>query len=640
MSDREDLMALRRMAELQAKADAAAAPATKEPSLMDSALFNNPITGAGELALQGVSGALSLLPQSAAGISGMLSGGRAGMKQTAKDIQNADITYQPRTDSARLVNKGLGKAMDVLHQVALARAEGPNNINGESPLMLGRFGMHVPVPESPAASEAVGAALDLAPQAAAAFTPARALGRTLGKAGSAVSGAFSPTVQATRVIQELAGTPEQRAAQAAALRGPGGLTLQTPVKNSGPTAAQMLVDVPEGTTLQALQDEVSRNPAKGISIDFSRRWAAQKAAIEQAKLEREAATAPLREQGLGKATDINRAGLNADVGQAVNGPWSDVDTTRNFLTRLQSDIANARNPAGLYAIRKQINDLLSSKMESDKVVTRGATVPLTSMREAIDKAITEGGAGDTWKQYLNQYAEHSKPITALGDQTERMYSPDQPTSLGTAGTIPNDVHAPHLVNRNAALVNYSLGLRKTLLAKGVNRKIADVLLDPNALADILSPKPPPAPVPPLTLVPPPGRAYEPHQPQILRPDASGVTAAESSQVPQDNLNLQPPPGPRLGPSRGPGPSERETTFDPNQQGLDFGPADQPTPPASGPTGPQSPLNLPPGGFPGHPEIPRPAEVLPPISSTVTRARQKAEMDHLMQVLAARLREQQ
>lgn len=122
--------------------------------------------------------------------------------------------------------------------------------------------------------------------------------------------------------------------------------------------------------------------------------------------------------------------------------------------------------------------------------------------------------------------------------------------------------------------------------------------------------------PDLRLTAPPGNVYEPHQPQLLRADDSGVTRAESSQVPQDNLHLASPPG---------------QAFDANQHELPFGePLPPETPAARGPTGEQTDMGL---------RQPTPAEFLGPLDSTVSRSVDKAQLDHLMQVLS-RLRNNQ
>lgn len=104
-------------------------------------------------------------------------------------------------------------------------------------------------------------------------------------------------------------------------------------------------------------------------------------------------------------------------------------------------------------------------------------------------------------------------------------------------------------------------------------------------------------------------------PQLGPTGPLGYNYRGESPLPARNmpLDLTPPPG---------------QAFTPNQGELPFNePLPPPTPPAQGPTGQQAPLWN------------KPADVLPPLDSTVTRALSKAQRDHLIQVLA-RLRKAQ
>ena len=180
------------------------------------------------------------------------------------------------------------------------------------------------------------------------------------------------------------------------------------------------------------------------------------------------------------------------------------------------------------------------------------------------------------------------------------------TLLGGAGTAAALGH-PGVAAGFAGLSGARLGLRK-LLTRDPG-EIGPLANDPRLSRFFPKDEGPPAPGP-LSLEPSPGPVIEPHQPQLLRPDAAGVTAAESSQVPQDSVKLAPPLG---------------DAFEAHQHGLPFNePIPPSTPPARGPSGGQNDLGL---------KLLSPAESLPPLESTSTRAAARSTMDSTVQKLA-------
>lgn len=465
-------------------------PSTPPPALLSSTAYNNPLVGVGEVGLQALSSIPTLISKGLTGAVGMAKNGRAGMSKTQDEVAAApDITYQPQTDSGKAISHVLSLPGQAIDALASARAQGPLTANGNSPIALARGNIQVPISESPEASAwtaAGGAVLGNA----ALLAPA---GPGLARALASPAKLLDSQAAAENAIRRVAGNSEQSPAQIAALRSAGQPdVLSGGPANSGPTAAQALVNTPEGTALQGLQQAVAKSPDKGVSVDFAKRIAAQRQLLEQAKAERDTVTAPLRDTALSNATAINRGALNAAVTDIAAGPESAVATTRTFLNGVRGDIANARGAEDLYAIRKRINDLLSSKLESDQVAVRGSTVPLTKMKQAIDTAIENGGGGKDWQAYLNEYSARSKPIKALDDSLDTMYKPEQRTSVGGDAEMPSGAVAPHIFSRTASLANYGLGLRRALMGKQVTRNIADTMLDPAKLADVLENKPAPA----------------------------------------------------------------------------------------------------------------------------------------------------
>lgn len=464
-------------------------PARKEPASLDD-YYSTPIkaiAGAGEAGLQALTSLPTLVSKGLAGARGMLNHGRAGMMQTQDEVAAApDFTYQPRTEGGKALSSALAVPGEAINALAMARTQGPLSADGNSPLALARGGLRVPVNETPEQSAWMGAGGAVAGNAAMAIPGGVGLTRAVASLGNPLRA----DLVAGNVIRKLAGTEEQRPAQIAALRSAGQPdVMAADIPNSGPTAAQALVNTPEGTALQGLQQSVARSPDKGVSVDFAKRIAAQRQLLAQAKTERDTVTAPLRDAALSNATAINKGALNASIADITSGPESAVGTTRSFLNTVRSDIANARGAEDLYAIRKRINDLISSKLEADQVTVKGATVPLGKMKSAIDTAIENGGGGKDWQAYLSEYSARSKPIKALDDSLDTMYKPEQRTSVGADAGETGGATAPHVFSRTASLVNYGLGLRRALMGSKVTRQIGDTMLNPSALADVLENKP-------------------------------------------------------------------------------------------------------------------------------------------------------
>ena len=501
MTPQEELAALRRMAELEAKASQVehATPQESSPGIAE------PILGLGEVGLQALTGIPTLVSKGLAGAVGMYRNGRAGMSQTQDEIASApDYTYQPRTQSGKDFSSVLSKPGEALHALAMARTQGTTEYN---PLLLARGGMKVPTGETPEQAARMGAAVELLGNAIPAALGARALGRTLSAGKAGVSNWFNPEIAARDVIKNVAGTEEQRAAQAAALRS-APAPLSEAVPNSGVTAAQAVSGIPEGTTIQALQRSVAQVPDRGVSVDFARRLAQQKLSQEVALGELDAKTGPMREAALAAASargGVPAKGLLADLAEqssSVEAKGTPVAgkvlrDTSQFI-RDNTDANGNVDPALLYQFRKTgLNQIIAQNAGTDMDALGHAKYNVAKgVQNAIDDGITRAGGID-WANYLKTYSEGRQPIEALKHSPETMYSPQQPTSVSGNAEMAAGTGAPHIFSRTASITNYGLGLRRALMSKGVNRAIADNMLDPNRLADVLTTKSAPSVMKPL-----------------------------------------------------------------------------------------------------------------------------------------------
>lgn len=326
---------------------------------------------------------------------------------------------------------------------------------------------------------------------------ARGTAEAAGSVAMAPINAFRPSVQANRVLVRAAGNADQRAAQAAALRSAPSLDVVAGTADPGPTTAQAVAHIPQGTTLQALQRSVAAQPFN--SIAYNERFAGQQAALKAAKAEIDQITAPIREKALG-AAKANGGVLTKDILSQLP-PSSDpliagtpiagkvMADTRKLL-ETNTDPATGRiNPETLYQFRKAgLGQIIAANAGTDvKASTYAQMNTAKSVQQAIDSAIVKAG-GTEWPTYLKTYSEHMKPLDAAEKATDAMYSPAQPTSMGGGAGMPDSPHVPHVLSPKAMAANYGLGLRRRLLEKAVSKHLGETLIDPAATADVLAPR--------------------------------------------------------------------------------------------------------------------------------------------------------
>ena len=465
----------------------------KKPGLLDSTLYNNPLVGTAELGLQAASAIPTFLGKALTGVAGIATRGRAGMSQTAKDINDSsNFTYEPQTDFGKLGSKAIAAVGQGLHNFALERAKGP--LAEYDPLTMAKTGIRSAVHETPEQSAYAGAGTEILANAIPAVTGGQALVRTMAALPTRVARYFDPALQSRNVIRNVAGTEAQRAAQAAALRNSGSLNVHPATPNAGPTAAQALTQTPEGTTIQALQQAIAALPGKGISPDFALRFAQQQAAQEAALADLNSATGPMRDSAFAAVRargGVNLPNVVGDIaGVRSQAGVAGSPAAQSILTATRKFMGNGSriDPETLYTFRKTgLGNIIEDTINNPKTASsfaKGSTAK--GIQQAIDQGITDSGAGPLWQQYLDAYSAGRKPIEALKTATEDMYSPQQRTNVGGEAGLPTGIGAPHLLSAKASILNYGLGLRRALMGKSINRNIANQLLDPNALADTLT----------------------------------------------------------------------------------------------------------------------------------------------------------
>lgn len=292
-------------------------------------------------------------------------------------------------------------------------------------------------PESAAVGAGIGAALP--PGLAAA-----------GRAGRIVGSVVAPFTRGGvervvgRALNEFASDPA--AAQAALRAAP------EVVPGSMPTAAAAAGDV----GLAGLQRAViNRSPA--LSSELAERASTQNDArtrvieaiagnpgkIATAQEARDVATAAMRESALNSAGNVPAGGILGSLEQMIAAPGNAGLITQSALRRVRDQIAGntvdgAINSRALYAVRKDLNDILGGRLQGESGNLRQASGQLIDARgvldDAMEAAAQRGGANTSWRGYLNQYSQMSRPIEQM-EILEDVLKRIQTGSMDTRGAL-------------------------------------------------------------------------------------------------------------------------------------------------------------------------------------------------------------
>lgn len=324
-------------------------------------------------------------------------------------------------------------------------------------------------PESAALGAGIGAALP--PSLAAA-----------GKLGRVAGAAVAPFTQSGKdrivgsTLREFASDPVT--AQAALRAAP------EVVPGSAPTTAAAAGDV----GLAGLQRTVlNRNP--GLAAEAAERASTQNEArtrvleaiagnqgkIAAAEEARNAATGAMREAALDRAGNIQAQSLIGGIDNLLADPNNAGLLVQRALRQFRGQIADtaqdgAINARALYAIRKDINDVLGGKLQGESGNLKRASSQLIGVKSMIDDAIesasnrvtpsaersiatgqagaagadglTSGKPSASWREYLRQYSDQSVPI----DQMKTLEDVMQRVQTGAMDTRGNLVMSSAKLN--------------------------------------------------------------------------------------------------------------------------------------------------------------------------------------------------
>jgi hypothetical protein len=349
----------------------------------------------------------------------------------------------------------LGRAAPQAERLANALRSGGMNLGGAPAATLaGQVGNMATRMAGGAGTGAVSAGL-VDPDAVgagalvgAALPPAlMGVGRLAGAGGAALQPFFARGQQniAGNALREFATDP---AAASAALRNSAEL-----IPGSAPTAAMAAGDTGIAGLSRAMQGaspeyaaalaarQTAQNQARTTAMEAV---AANPGRLAEARAARDALTNPMRESVLDAAGQVPAQGLLTSIDRLIANPDNAGRLSQQALNEFRGRIAQyaadgAVDARALYAIRKDIGDVLGGRLQGEAGNMRYASSQLIRVRDMIDDAIDRasravqpagsdlanpganiGRAGannqgprSSWREYLDTYARESRPINQM-----------------------------------------------------------------------------------------------------------------------------------------------------------------------------------------------------------------------------------
>lgn len=202
---------------------------------------------------------------------------------------------------------------------------------------------------------------------------------------------------------------------------PSNVVAQEIVPGSVPT----LVEATQNPTVAQLEKTLAnRNP--NFRTDLGTRAAEQNIArwdelgrvtgttddIAAAELAREAKAIPILDSAMSKAKTPDTQALVDVVDMLAGGATRLRSNASGALADVRSKIAASRNASDLYAVRLEIDDMLSGRVGSDMKGAKYASKELLAVKGALDEALNKATNGRFGK-YLEAYTEGSKPVNRM-----------------------------------------------------------------------------------------------------------------------------------------------------------------------------------------------------------------------------------
>lgn len=137
--------------------------------------------------------------------------------------------------------------------------------------------------------------------------------------------------------------------------------------------------------------------------------------VEAAQAQRDASTDALRDAALINSTPVDPSRLISKIDGILASPEGKRAAVQRALSNVRDSLFNAdgemeTEPAMLYGVRKNLNDLLDPVAQKDNPQLQQAARQLIDVKNSLDDTIESGAPG--FKDYVAKYAELSKPIDA------------------------------------------------------------------------------------------------------------------------------------------------------------------------------------------------------------------------------------
>lgn len=273
-----------------------------------------------------------------------------------------------------------------------------------------------------------------------------------------------------------------------------------------PTVGEALADMPEATSLVALQKKIARigspDDAGSPAMKFNMRAAEQRRSLDKFSAGEKSKSLALKDQAIQAVEAANKAGNGLDPDSLIKTIVSIRDTPGVFerkgvasaldgvIDTIQRSVEKNGylNAESAHAIRmnigKDIRAAFTGKETPEKDFLAKIQKPI---QEEIDRQMVAAG-GTTWPDFLKTFSESRKTIKAETDK-KAVYRKAASSANVDASHIAGPAGAAipfNPLDARVAVFNAFIRRLGGNLEPPVTRSIADALLDPKQAADILS----------------------------------------------------------------------------------------------------------------------------------------------------------
>lgn len=332
--------------------------------------------------------------------------------------------------------------------------------------------------------------------AAPAVIPAVTKGvQTLGTAKEYLKDKIFPTKMAEAWLKKTIGPHTDEVVKHA--------TAPSPIANYPQTAAEKLAGTNVGSVIQGHQAITAQSPG-GISTEFAKLKTYQDFILKEAAKNRDAVTAPMREQALDAANGkfgVKATELLKYLKTKLRDPeMRGAPESKKAFEGIQKWLAQEADQYGrinaktLYQFKKdgvdQVVDKIMEKANPSSAIKFKAS-NLVGVKQQIDATLDKASQGQ-WKHYLGEYSKRSADIDKIVEARELMYKPIQKTDLRGGvdlGTSAAHHVLPPWLSRPVTFTRWAAERIGSQMEPRIDRFMANVYQHPDQLAKILRASP-------------------------------------------------------------------------------------------------------------------------------------------------------